>query len=75
MQVRIKLMGMLKGKTPESGLLEMDDGATIADVLDRLQIRWDSALVFTVNGRLVREGEHRLAAGDEFTVLPPVGGG
>ena len=38
MIVKIKLMGALREKTPESGQLEMTDGATINDILGSLEI-------------------------------------
>jgi molybdopterin converting factor small subunit len=75
MQVRLKLMGMLKSKTPASGTLEVTDGATIDDVLRALQIAPQSIRVFTVNGEFERDRSRVLAPNDELTAIPPVGGG
>ena len=75
MQVELKLMGYLKEKTPADGGLQLADGATIADVLQALDIGVGSVHVFTVNGSFIRDRDHPLADGDELTVLPPVGGG
>jgi molybdopterin converting factor small subunit len=75
MRVRVKLMGMLKGKTPAGGELTATDAATIGQVLETLAIPLESVQVFTVNGTLERNKQRMLADGDELTVLPPVGGG
>ncbi|MDP7302508.1 MAG: MoaD/ThiS family protein [Pirellulaceae bacterium] len=75
MMVRPKLMGVLKAKTPENGQLEIEDGATIEDVLRALDVPVGSVQVFTVNGSLERDRSRVLSDGDDLSVLPPVGGG
>ncbi len=75
MQVRLKLMGMLKSRTPAGGTLEVADGATIEDVLIALGVAPNVVQVFTVNGQFERDRGRVLADGDELTVIPPVGGG
>ena len=75
MQVRIKLMGFLKEKTPADGALALSEQATIADELTQLEIPPTSVQVLTVNGSIERNRDRVLAEGDELTILPPVGGG
>ncbi len=75
MEIRVKLMGVLKPKSPDNGKLELADAATIDDALRALDIAAASVQVFTVNGQLVRDRSRVLSAGDELSVLPPVGGG
>ena len=75
MIVRVKLMGTLKAKSPPEGTLELAAGATIGDALLALLIDPNSVQVFTVNGSLERNRERKLAANDELSILPPVGGG
>ena len=75
MQIRLKLMGMLKSRTPAGGVLEVADGATIDDVLRALEIAPRTIAVFTVNGLFERDRGRVLAANDELTAIPPVGGG
>ena len=75
MKIQVKLMGMLKDQTPEGGVIELPAGATIESALVAMDIPVDSVHVFTVNGQLIRDRGHELADGDEFTVVPPVGGG
>ncbi len=75
MQIRVKLMGMLKDRMPADGQLTLPDSGTISDVLRMLEIPPASVQVFTVNGQLVRQATHPLSEGDELLVLPPAGGG
>jgi sulfur carrier protein ThiS len=75
MQIRLKLMGMLKAKTPASGALEVAAGATIDDVLRALEIAPQTVRVFTVNGEFERDRSRVLAPNDELSAIPPVGGG
>jgi sulfur carrier protein ThiS len=75
MQIRLKLMGMLKARTPAGGVLDVADGATIDDVLRALGITAQTLRVFTVNGQFERDRSRVLAANDELSVIPPVGGG
>lgn len=75
MEIKVKLMGLLRDKTPAGGRLSLPQGAAIHDALRALQIPADSVQVFTVNGKLVRQREHVLAHGDELSVLPPAVGG
>jgi molybdopterin converting factor small subunit len=75
MRIRLKLMGVLKARTPEGGVLEVADGATIDDVLHALEIAPQRLRVFTVNGQFERDRSRALAPNDELAVIPPVGGG
>lgn len=75
MKIQLKLMGMLKDRTPPDGLLELQEAATIGDVLQRLEIASDGVQVFSVNGSIERNQDRELTDGDDLTVLPPVGGG
>lgn len=75
MRIRLRLMGMLKDQMPADGELDIDDGGNIRAALVALDIPADSVQVFQVNGQLERNKDRQLSAGDELTVLPPVGGG
>lgn len=61
--------------------LQVENGATVADLWDTLASR-NSALVplaastrIARNGRLVGDLAERIEDGDELSLLPPVGGG
>lgn len=75
MRIRLKLMGMLKARTPPGGALEVADSATIDDVLRALDIAPQSVRAFTVNGEFERDRRRVLAPDDELAAIPPVGGG
>jgi molybdopterin converting factor small subunit len=75
MKIRIKLMGVLKDKTPADGTLDVPHGATIEEVLRVLDISTQTVQVCTVNGTLERNLQRTLAVDDELSVVPPVGGG
>ena len=75
MRITVKLMGVLKEKTPRDAQLELDDPATIAGALEALEIPAGTVHVFLVNNNLERDTDRALAADDELTILPPVGGG
>lgn len=75
MQINLKLMGVLKDKTPPDERLELEDSATIASALEALEIPAGTVHVFLVNNQLERDRQRILAAGDELTILPPAGGG
>jgi len=74
-QIRLKLMGVLKPKTPPGGELEVADGATIEEVLRALEIAPQTVRAFTVNGQFERNRRRELAANDELVAIPPVHGG
>ena len=75
MKIQLKLMGVLKSRTPEGGSIELADGSSVEDALRALAIESASVQVFTVNGSLERNRARVLEEGDELSVIPPVGGG
>ena len=75
MNIKLRLMGMLKDKEPADNQLEISDDSTIESVLKSLEIDPEGVHVFTVNGTLERNKQLPLSADDELTVFPPVGGG
>ncbi|MFV1965609.1 MAG: MoaD/ThiS family protein [Pirellulaceae bacterium] len=75
MKIRVKLMGILKERSPAGGMIELPDQGTIEDALLAVGIPADSVQVFTVNGDVERDRRRVLKAEDELTVLPPMAGG
>ena len=75
MEVRLKLMGNLRAKSPDGNTLDVLDGATIDDVLKALDIPSDHVHLVMVNDRHELDRSHALAPNDELMVMPPVGGG
>jgi len=54
--------------------LELEEGTTIGQVLEKLKIPDDIPMITLVNG-LHRTFEDRLQPGDVLSVFPPVAGG
>lgn len=80
MQIEIKLLTQLKQYLPRSvstgdvQSLEIDEPATVKDVLEKLRIPLDMPKVIMINRR---QGtiEDELIPLDRLTIFPPVGGG
>jgi molybdopterin converting factor small subunit len=80
MHVRVKLMASLRNKLPpdaKGGVvdLELEPGASVAAVLDRLGIAGGQVHLVMINGVMELDRQRLLLAGDELTVFPPVAGG
>jgi len=79
MIVHVKLFATLRRHYPHVGIgepmdVELEDGATVGQLIAQLRLPADQVKVVFVNS-IVREKEHVLNAGDEVGVFPPVGGG
>ena len=75
MQIRVKLMGVLKAKEPQGNRLDLPDGSTVGEVLKMLDIPDQKVHTFSVNGSFDRDRQRKLESEDELMVLAPVGGG
>lgn len=77
MHVNIRVYGMLRDKLPPEAkgktTLDMPEGSTIQDVLDRLGV--NTMIKASVNEELVRDLSHPLQDGDSLQLFRPVGGG
>jgi molybdopterin converting factor small subunit len=72
-----RLRELLGGSAHE---LQMEDGATVADVWDTLADRYAGLVPLAQSTRIARNGRlagatERIEEGDELSLLPPVGGG
>ena len=79
MDVHVKLFATLRRQFPDLGIGEamsvtLPQGATIAHLVERLDLPDEQVKVVFVNGT-VREREFMLSDGDEVGIFPPVGGG
>jgi sulfur carrier protein ThiS len=80
MLIRIKLMASFKAKLPVGAKegaaeLELPPGATVADVLARLDIPARHVHLVMVNGSQEPDRQRVLVEGDELVIFPPVAGG
>ncbi len=79
MHIRIKLFATLTRHVPgaHSGIpwpVNLPEGATIADLIKKLQIPAEEVKVVFVNGR-AHPYDWQLKEGDEVGIFPPIGGG
>ena len=76
MEVKVRLFAMLRERAGESEVrLELPEGATVRDALDRLRGLADGVpLVMAVNREYAPE-DQMLDSGDELALIPPVSGG
>lgn len=83
MQVTLKLFATLSDYLPPHAdrnaiALEVGEGATVRDVLDRQSVPINRCHLILINGIYAppaRAGEARLKPGDTVAVWPPVAGG
>jgi molybdopterin converting factor small subunit len=81
--IKVKLFAMLRSRLPEGSNgedvdLELPDGATAQDVIERLAIPPELAHLVMIDGYhvLPRERERRqLRPGEVLAIFPPVAGG
>ena len=79
MQVRVKLFAALaryfSNVAPGTPFdIEVTDGTTLADLVNRLKLPHEEVKVFFVNGR-TRSTDWSLESGDEVGIFPLVAGG
>ena len=78
MRIRIKLMGALRSQLPNTqGSIEIDleSGATVNSMLEKLQLPAGRVHLVMVNGEMEHNRGRPLADGDDLTLFPPVAGG
>lgn len=75
MQIQIELLGELRDLGPPIDSLEVCEGTSIKQLLDRLNLPAQQVHCVTLNGHFVRDHTHCLADGDQVSLLPPVVGG
>ncbi len=84
MRIRVRLVASLRGCFPSDDLgrgeVELDEGATLADLIERLEIPDPLAQMVLVDGlREPRRREDRagrtLEDGQTVSIFPPVAGG
>ncbi len=77
MEIQLQLYSILRDKLPRdakgSAVLQLDDGAKLADILDGLGIK--QRVVISVNGTLVSDTSHPLSDGDEVKMFTSISGG
>jgi molybdopterin converting factor small subunit len=78
--VEVRLYASLRKYNPralevgEPMRLHIEEGTTLCQVYERLEIPVDEVKRAFVNG-IIRDHEYRLSDGDRVAIFPPIGGG
>ena len=77
MEIHLQLYSILREKLPLDAkgrtVLQLDEGATLADLLNELDIK--RRVVISVNGVLESDKSHQLRDGDAVKIFQSVSGG
>jgi sulfur-carrier protein len=77
--LEVRLYASLRRYRPESGIGQplpvlLEDGSTVGQLIDVLQVPREEVKVVFVNGRW-KEEDDLLSDGDRVGIFPPIGGG
>ncbi|HXL03585.1 MAG: MoaD/ThiS family protein [Firmicutes bacterium] len=76
MKVNVCLFGpMQKYGDKDKFQMEFEEGATLANLLDRLKIEDRIYIVILINGRRAYDEDEPLSDGAEVLIMAPTGGG
>lgn len=74
MNVDVRLFASLRQARFQQAKMDLREGETLAELLDRLQIRPHEVGISMVNGRHAT-ADQPLAEGDSVALFPPIAGG
>lgn len=76
MKITVKTYASLREYTDGEGTvsMELDEGAHVEDVLQKLGVPRDEVKILMLNGRRVNPGA-QISDGDRLAVFPPIAGG
>jgi molybdopterin converting factor small subunit len=73
-QIKVKLFATLRKNREKEMMMDLVQGATPKDILERLNIREEEATIIMINGRGAIP-DQVLEDNDTVSIFPPVGGG
>ena len=74
MILKIKLFASLQKFNPEQEEVELDDGTTVLDLIERMGISRSEVAIVLVDGRHAKL-EQQLHDGEKLSLFPPIAGG
>jgi sulfur-carrier protein len=73
-QVKVKLFASLRDNREKEMMMDIVQGSTPKDIIERLNIREEEATIIMINGRGANL-DQILEDNDTVSIFPPVGGG
>jgi molybdopterin converting factor small subunit len=73
-RVKVRLFATLRENRDKEMIIELSDGATSLDIIERLNIPKEDASLLLINGKFAKFDE-ALEDNDTVSIFPPVGGG
>lgn len=74
MQIKVKLFATLRDNREKEMMMDLLQGVTPKDIIERLNIRKEEAAIIMINGRSANL-DHVLEDHDTVSIFPPIGGG
>jgi len=72
-QIKVKLFATLRENREKEMMMDLVQGATPKDIIERLNIRAEEAAIIMINGRGANSDQ--VLDNDTVSIFPPVGGG
>lgn len=73
-KVEVRLFAYFREGREKKQIMELEDGTTIINILDKLNINEEEASIILLNG-IDGPTDRELEDGDVLSLFPPVGGG
>lgn len=73
-QIKVRLFATLRNNREKEMIMDLAQGATTRDIIERLNITEEEATIIMINGRGAKL-DKVLEDNDTVSIFPPVGGG
>jgi molybdopterin converting factor small subunit len=73
-QIKVKLFATLRNNREKEMMMDLAQGSTPKDIIERLNISVEEAAIIMINGR-GEKLDRVLEDNDTVSIFPPVGGG
>lgn len=73
-QIKVKLFATLRENREKEMMMDIEQGTTAKEIIDRLNILKEEAAIIMINGRHAKP-DQVLEDQDTLSIFPPIGGG
>lgn len=74
MQIKVKLFATLRENREKEMMMDIAQGTTAKEIIDRLNILKEEAAILMINGKHAKP-DQVLVDQDTVSIFPPIGGG